>query len=123
MAANKTRKNSPRTLIEEGIFKSSLPARNRRNNLWTRIYMMCVGLAAVALVILLVKIIDDSFGFIAIADVVAPETLVAEDGRILEEQTREELAALLRDTTDESGTFYLSTDRLFSVFLDDIAPN
>ena len=34
--------------------------------------MACVGLAALALVILVLKIIDDSFGYIAIADVVRP---------------------------------------------------
>ena len=50
-----------------------------------------------------------------------PATLVTDDGRILEEQTAEELTALLRDSTDESGTFYVSTNRLLSIFLDDIA--
>jgi phosphate transport system permease protein len=121
MAANNTRKNTTRTLIEEGLFKSSIPKRNRRNSTWTRIYMACVALAAVALVILLLKIIDDAFGYIAIADVVDPASLVTEDGRILEEQTKQELAVLLRDTTNESGDFYVSTNRLFSVFLDDVS--
>ena len=46
MAANNTLKNSSKTLIEEGLFKSSIPLRNRRNNLWTRLYMLCVALAA-----------------------------------------------------------------------------
>ena len=121
MSADNTPKKTPKTLIEDGLFKSSIPGRKRRNNRWTRIYMMCVGLAAIALVILLVKIIDDAFGYIAIADVVDPLTLVTEDGRLLEEQTKEELAALVRDTTDERDSFYVSTDRLFSVFLSDVA--
>ena len=121
MAADSNFSGTPKTLIEEGLFKSSIPVRNRRNNRWTRLYVACVGLAAVALVILLLKIVDDAFGYIAIADVVDPETLVTVDGRSLEEQTVEELAILLRDSADADGTFYVSTDRLLNVFLSEVA--
>ncbi len=121
MAAETNFDSTPKTLIEEGLFKSSIPARNNRNTRWTRIYIACVALAAVALIILLLKIVDDAFGYIAIADVVDPATLVTADDRPLEEQTIDELAALIRDTTDDTDTFYVTTDRLLSVFLTDVA--
>ena len=80
-----------------------------------------MGLAAFALFILLAKIVDDAMGYIAIADVVNPDTLMTSDGRNLEEQSAAELSALLRERTDTRGKHYVSTDRLFSAFLKDVA--
>lgn len=121
MAEQSRTSSSPKSLIEEGLLKTGIPQRNKANNRWQRIYTLCVGIAALMLVILLLKIINDAFGLIAVADVVDPASLMTADGRIIEEQTTEEVIALLRDTTDEAGKFYASTDRLFSVFVQEIA--
>ena len=74
-----------------------------------------------ALFILLVKIVDDAMGYIAIADVVDPDTLMTVDGRKLKEQSAAQLSNLLRERTDERGKHYVSTDRLFNAFLKDVA--
>lgn len=112
--------STPRSLIDNSLFQSGIPQRNRRNHRWARIYRLCVGVAALALFVLLGKIINDAFGYIAIADVVDPQSLVTTDGRPVEAQTPAELAALLRDRVDDSGAHYVRTDRLFTVFLHDV---
>lgn len=109
--------------IDPGAFSKSIANRHKLSTIWRRVYLTCVGIAAVALFILLAKIVDDAMGYIAIADVVSPEALVTFDGRPLEEQSSAELGAWLRDLRDEQGNFYVSTDRLFNAFLDDVAIN
>jgi phosphate transport system permease protein len=121
MAQQSLSTTRPKSLIEEGLLKTNIPQRNKANNRWQRIYKLCVAIAALMLVILLLKIINDAFGLIAIADVVDPASLVTDDGRLIEEQTTEEVIALLRDSTDEAGKFYATTDRLFSVFIMEVA--
>ncbi len=99
----------------------TLPQRQRLSGLWARLYQACVGLAALALVILLLKIVDDAFGTVAVVNVVDPAGLVTADGRTLEAQSAAELAALARDLQDEDGRHYVSTDRLLTLFLDEVA--
>ncbi len=101
--------------------RGSLTRRQRISRLWSRVYQACVGLAALALVILLLKIVDDAFGTVAVVNVVDPASLVSEDGRSIEQQNAEELAGLARDYLDEEGRHFVSTDRLFTLFLDEIA--
>lgn len=101
--------------------RDSLALRQRVSRVWARVYQACVGLAALALVILLLKIVDDAFGAVAVVNVVDPASLVSADGRGIEQQSAEELAALARDLVDEEGRHHVSTDRLLVLFLDEVA--
>ncbi len=101
--------------------KGGLARRRRVGRVWARVYQACVGLAALALVILLLKIVDDAFGTVAVVNVVDPASLASADGRSLDRQSAGELADLARDTLDEEGRPYVSTDRLFTLFLDEVA--
>lgn len=98
-----------------------LQRRHRVSRAWARLYQLCVGLATLALVILLLKIIDDAFGLVAVTNTVDPAGLVSADGRSLEQQGVDELAALARDLQDAEGRHYVSTDRLFTLFLEEVA--
>ena len=70
-------------LSEQG----GLARRRRVGRVWARVYQACVGLAALALVILLLKIVDDAFGTVAVVNVVDPASLVSADGRSLDRQS------------------------------------
>ena len=107
--------------IDPAAFSQSISPRHKLGAIWRRLYLTCVGIAALALLILLAKIADDAFGYIAIADVVNPETLVTSDGRLLEDQTHAGVGTWLRNLQDDQGNFYVSTDRLFNAFLEDVA--
>ena len=99
----------------------NLRRRQRVSGIWKALYQACVALAALALVILLLKIVDDAFGTVAVVNVVDPASLVSADGRSLEQQGAAELAGLARDLQDEEGRHYVSTDRLLTLFLDEVA--
>ena len=101
--------------------QASLSLRRRISRVWALVYQACVGLAALALVILLLKIVDDAFGIVAVVNVVEPAGLASADGRGIEAQSADELAALARDYRDEDGRHHVSTDRLFTLFLDEVA--
>lgn len=98
-----------------------LRRRQRFSRLWARLYQACVALAALALLILLLKIVDDAFGTVAVVNVVDPASLASADGRGLQQQGADELANLARDLQDEEGRHFVSTDRLFTLFLDEVA--
>ena len=100
---------------------NNLPRRRRLSRLWARLYQLCVALAILALLILLLKIVDDAFGTVAVVNVVDPADLVSADGRSLEQQNAAELAALAHDLLDGAGRHYVSTDRLFALFIEEVA--
>ncbi len=112
---------STKSFIEVDAFRDSITKRRRNSNLWRRIYLASIGFSVLALVILFAKIVDDSFGYIAIANAVNPVDLQNNDGYELNEQSVAELSALLRDHKDDSGVYSVSTDRLFAVFLEEVA--
>ena len=99
----------------------TLRRRQRVSGIWKRVYQACVALAALALVILLLKIVDDAFGTVAVVNVVEPASLVSVDGRNLEQQSAAQLVGLTRDLQDAEGRHYVSTDRLLTLFLDEVA--
>ena len=76
----------------------TLRRRQRVSGIWKRVYQACVALAALALVILLLKIVDDAFGTVAVVNVVDPASLVSADGRSLEQQSAAQLVGLARVT-------------------------
>ncbi|MCY4525161.1 MAG: phosphate ABC transporter permease PstA [Anaerolineaceae bacterium] len=57
----------------------------------------------------------------AVVNVVDPASLVSADGRSIEQQRAQELAGLARDHRDGEGRHFVSTDRLFTLFLEEVA--
>ena len=109
------------SFIDAAAFQKTIGRRHRLSAIWRRVYLASVGIAALALLILLLKIIDDAFGYIAIAYVVEPATLKTADARELPAQSASELAALLRDHRGENEKHTVSTDRLFAIFLAEVS--
>ncbi len=74
---------------------SNLPARHRIGKIWRGVFIASTVFGMLALAILLVDIINDSFGYTAFTSKVEPTSLTA-DGKPLEEASSEELVAILQ---------------------------
>jgi phosphate transport system permease protein len=80
---------------ERGSWKDRfLERRHRATRLWTGIFFLALAVAILALAALLVTVIDQSFGLVAVENKVAPETLA---NKPLAELSSEELVQVLRD--------------------------
>jgi phosphate transport system permease protein len=88
--------------IVEG-FAHNLEGRNRRGVLWHVLFQASTVVGIVALVALVLNIINGAFGYVAYEARVDPDTL-AVDGTPVEEQSKDQLVALLQSTLS-SGAF------------------
>lgn len=72
-------------------------ARRRRNGaIWRRIFLLSTILSVISLALLLVTIVNDTFGYIAFEQEVAPSTL-AVNGVALEDLPQEELVRIFQE--------------------------
>lgn len=78
--------------IEEGVFRSKLIDRQNRGTAMRRLYAASFGVAILALVLLVLTIVNEAFGYVALVYKVEPETI---SDRPLAELTEPELVALL----------------------------
>jgi phosphate transport system permease protein len=81
--------------IEQGIYRSNVQKRNSRGLLYQRVYFTSLILALIALIVLLVSIVNQAFGLVAVSYEVTPETL---DERPLEELDSVRLADIIATT-------------------------
>ncbi|MFN8371542.1 MAG: phosphate ABC transporter permease PstA [Anaerolineae bacterium] len=79
--------------IQEGIYKSSILRRHLKGELWKRMYMASFLVAFLALVLLVLTIVNETFGYVLIEYRVQPETV---SERPLEELNAEELVGVLQ---------------------------
>jgi phosphate transport system permease protein len=84
-------------------FDPKLERRHQRGAIWRVIFMASTTVGIVVLLVLLLTIIDDAFGYVAIENEIDPETL-AQDGVPLEELPREALIATLQENVS-AGLF------------------
>jgi phosphate transport system permease protein len=78
------------------FFRPNLPRRHRSGRAWRIIFQISTVVGLIALATLLLTIINDSFGYMALENQVEPETL-AVNGVPLEELPKEELVRILQE--------------------------
>ena len=94
-------------------FDSNPEGRHRRGAAWRKGLFAVTVLGIVALVTLLLNILNGAFGYAALEARVDPASL-AVDGVPLEEQSREQLVALLQATLSSGAFNKLNTDKPFN---------
>lgn len=76
-------------------FADNVDARNRKAVLWHVLFQASTIVGIIALIALMLNIINGAFGYVAYEAKVDPDTL-AVDGTPIEDQSKEQLVALLR---------------------------
>jgi phosphate transport system permease protein len=99
-------------LVVEG-FADNLGARNRRGVLWHVLFQASTVVGIIALIALMLNIINSSFGYVAYEARVDPDTLVA-DGLVIQDQSREQLVALLQSTLSSGAYNKLNNEKSFA---------
>jgi phosphate transport system permease protein len=94
-------------------FKNDLSARERAGLAWQVVFQASTIFGILALVALLLNIMDGAFGYVALEAKVDPDTL-ALNGIPLEEQTTEQLTALLQSEFSSGAFNKLNNEKPFS---------
>ena len=102
---------SPNHLISSNLV-SNLAARNRTGLVWNVVFQASTVFAIIALVALLFNVVDGAFGYIAYEARVDPASL-AVDGVALENQSKEQLVALLQSRLSRGAFNKLEKDEPF----------
>lgn len=94
-------------------FANNTAQRNRAGLLWRFIFQASTLVGIIALVVLVLNIVDSSFGYMAYEAQLDPATL-AVDGVPVEEQSKEQLIALLKSELSRGAFNKLEKDQPFS---------
>jgi phosphate transport system permease protein len=97
--------------IVEG-FANNLDARNRKGTIWHVLFQASTVIAIIALIALMLNVINSTFGYVAYEARVDPD-LLAVDGIPLEEQSKEQLVALLQSTLSSGAYNKLDNEEPF----------
>src|SRR5687768_3316705 len=98
-------------VIVEG-FADNLSARNRKGVIWHVLFQASTAVGIIALIALMLNIINSSFGYVAYEARVDPDTL-AVDGTPIQEQSKEQLVALLQSTLSRGAYNKLENETPF----------
>jgi phosphate transport system permease protein len=98
-------------VIVEG-FADNLNARNRKGVVWHVLFQASTVVGIIALIALILNIINSSFGYVAYEARVDPDTL-AVDGTPIQEQSKEQLVALLQSTLSRGAYNKLENETPF----------
>jgi phosphate transport system permease protein len=90
----------------------NLPGRRRSGLWWQLSFQAATVTGVVALAILILNVINDSFGYVALEARVDPPSLV-QDGVALEDQSKDQLIALLQARLSSGAYRKLETERPF----------
>lgn len=94
-------------------FKDNFKGRTRTGNVWRFIFRASTVVGIVALIALLLNILNGAFGYAALEYRVDPYTLAA-NGIPLEQQSREQLIAVLKSKISEGAYNKLEKDQSFA---------
>jgi phosphate transport system permease protein len=94
-------------------FANNLEARNRRGVLWHVLFQASTVVGIIALIALMLNIINGAFGYIAYEAKLDPDSLTV-DGIPLQEQSKEQLVALLQSTLSSGAYKKLDNEKLFA---------
>jgi len=93
-------------------FANNLDARNRKGVIWHVIFQASTVVGILALIALMLNVINSAFGYVAYEARVDPDSL-AVDGTALEEQSKEQLVALLQSTLSSGAYNKLDNEKPF----------
>jgi phosphate transport system permease protein len=107
--------NEPRKdqRAHDGEFQSNLAGRHRTANLWQAVFLASTTVGIVVLVTLLLTIVNQSFGLVAIQNKVDPETLAVGDVP-LDQLTKDQLVAVLQENISKGLFRRLENDQPFA---------
>lgn len=94
-------------------FANNLEARNRKGVFWHVLFQASTVVGIIALIALMLNIIDSAFGYVAFEARVDPDTL-AINGTPVEDQSKEQLMALLQSTLSRGAYKKLDTEKAFA---------
>jgi phosphate transport system permease protein len=94
-------------------FADNLGARNRRGVLWHVLFQASTVVGIIALIALMLNVINSSFGYVAYEARVDPDTLAA-DGIPIQDQSKEQLVALLQSTLSSGAYNKLNNEKPFA---------
>jgi phosphate transport system permease protein len=99
-------------VVVEG-FADNLEARNRKGVLWHVLFQASTIVGIIALVALMLNIINGAFGYVAYEAKLDPDTL-AVNGTPVQDQSKEQLVALLQSTLSSGAFNKLEKDKPFA---------
>jgi len=102
-----------RPLSGNGEFQSNLAGRHRVANLWQVVFVASTTIGIIVLITLLLTIINQSFGLVAIQNKVDPETLTVGDVP-LEQLSKDQLVQVLQENISKGLFRRLENDQPFS---------
>jgi phosphate transport system permease protein len=94
-------------------FADNLHVRNRSGAIWHVVFQASTIVGIIALIALMLNIINGAFGYVAYEAKVDPDTL-AVDGIALQDQSQEQLVALLQHTLSPSAFHKLENEKHFA---------
>jgi phosphate transport system permease protein len=94
-------------------FANNLEARNRRGVLWHVLFQASTVVGIIALIALMLNIINGAFGYIAYEAKLDPDSLTV-DGIPVQEQSKEQLVALLQSTLSSGAYKKLDNEKPFA---------
>jgi phosphate transport system permease protein len=103
--------NNPSSIQPE--FTQNLDVRNRNGAIWHIIFQASTLVGIIALIALLLNIINGAFGYVAYEGRLDPATLEL-NGVPIEEQSREELLALVQDKLSSGAYNKLENEKPFA---------
>src|SRR5258705_12015042 len=99
-------------VVVEG-FADNLEARNRKGVLWHVLFQASTIVGILALDALMLNIINGAFGYVAYEAKVDPDTLAVK-GTAVQDQSKEQLMALLQSTLSIGAFNKLEKDKPFA---------
>jgi phosphate transport system permease protein len=94
-------------------FTNNLSARNRKGVIWNLIFKASTVVGIIALIALMLNVINSAFGYVAYEARVDPDTLTV-NGTVVEDQSREQLVALLQSTLSSGAFNKLNNEKSFA---------
>jgi phosphate transport system permease protein len=94
-------------------FENDLDRRNRRGVVWHILFKASTMIGILALIALMLNVINGAFGYVAYEARVDPDTL-AVDGTMLEEQSKDQLVALLQAELSRGAYNKLENEKPFA---------
>ena len=94
-------------------YNVNIEGRNRSGSIWKRLFQISTVIGILALIALLLNILNSAFGYAALEAKVDPATL-AMDGVALEDQSKEQLTALLKSELSSGAYNKLEKDQPFA---------
>ena len=98
--------------MNKAEFTENLGSRNRSGAIWRVIFLVSTLIGILALITLILNVVNSAFGYVAYEARVDPDSLTA-DGTPLEDQSREQLVALLQSTLSSGAYNKLNNEEPF----------